>query len=326
MTSTVSTARGPVARQELGTVLPHEHLFINLMRERRADGLIADETTVTEELNVFTALGGGTVVDLTTAELTPGASPDAGASPPPPPGASRDPANVLAVRRVAEATGLHVVLGTGHYRDPFLDRDWFDRHGVDAIAEEIVRDLTEGFPGTGGVRAGVIGEVGCDKWYISAAEERSMRAAARAQRVSGAAIHTHAARWPVGLAQLDLLTSEGGDPTRVAIGHCDTVTAPGYAERIARRGAYVGIDTINTDHPGEVRRRVGMVLDLVRAGHIDNILLSHDVCLVSQLRAHGGGGYGFVHTGFRERLLAAGLDAGEFEHITRANPARLLCS
>ncbi|MEV0222308.1 hypothetical protein [Streptomyces sp. NPDC050704] len=171
-----------------------------------------------------------------------------------------------------------------------------------------------------------IGEVGCDKWYISAAEERSLRAAARAQRASGAAVHTHAARWPVGLPQLDLLTSEGADPARVAIGHCDTVTAPGYAEQIARRGAYVGVDTINTDHAGEVDRRVRMVLDLVRAGYIDNILLSHDVCLISQLRAHGGGGYGFVHTRFREQLLAAGLDAGEFEHITTANPARLLCS
>lgn len=325
MTSTVSTARGPVARQELGTVLPHEHLFINLMRERRGDGLIADEAAVTEELSVFTGLGGATVVDLTSAELTPGAAPDAGIAPPPP-GASRDPANVLAVQRVAEATGLHVVLGTGHYRDPFLDRDWFDRHGADAIAEEIVRDLTEGFPGTGGIRAGIIGEVGCDKWYISAAEERSLRAAARAQRTTGAGIHTHAARWPVGVAQLDLLTSEGADPARIAVGHCDTVTAPGYAEQIARRGAYVGVDTINTDHPREVDHRVRMVLDLVRAGYIDNILLSHDVCLLSQLRAHGGGGYGFVHTGFRERLLAAGLDAGEFEHITTANPARLLCS
>ncbi|MFJ5306953.1 phosphotriesterase [Streptomyces sp. NPDC088350] len=325
MTSTVSTARGPVACQELGTVLPHEHLFINLMRERRGDGLIADEAAVTEELSVFTGLGGATVVDLTSAELTPGAAPDTGAAPPPS-DASRDPANVLAVQRVAEATGLHVVLGTGHYRDPFLDRDWFDRHGADAIAEEIVRDLTEGFPGTGGIRAGIIGEVGCDKWYISAAEERSLRAAARAQRATGAGIHTHAARWPVGVAQLDLLASEGADPARIAVGHCDTVTAPGYAEQIARRGAYVGVDTINTDHPREVDHRVRMVLDLVRAGYIDNILLSHDVCLLSQLRAHGGGGYGFVHTGFRERLLAAGLDAGEFAHITTANPARLLCS
>ncbi|MBL1102060.1 hypothetical protein [Streptomyces coffeae] len=94
---------------------------------------------------------------------------------------------------------------------------------------------------TAGVRVGLIGEVGCDKWYISAAEERSLRAAARAQRATGAAIYTHAAHWPVGPLQLDLLLSEGADPIRIAIGHCDTVTVPDYAFRVAERGAYVGV-------------------------------------------------------------------------------------
>jgi predicted metal-dependent phosphotriesterase family hydrolase len=321
--STAMTALGRVPGDQLGTVLPHEHVFINLMRERRADGLIVDEEVVTAEVATFRDLGGGTIVDLTTAELTAGAAPDSSATPPVP-GSTRSPENVAAVARVARTTGLNVVLGTGHYRDPFLDRDWFDRHDADAIAAEIVRDLTEGFPGTD-VRAGVIGEIGADKWYISAAEERSFRAAARAHTVTGAAIYTHAARWPVGVAQLDLLRSEEVDPSRIAIGHCDTVTTPGYVLEIANRGAYVGIDTINSAHPAEVRRRVEMVLALVRAGYLDRILLSHDVCLLSQLGAYGGNGYSFVQSTFRERLLEAGLNAEEFDHICTANPARLLC-
>ncbi|TMR89114.1 phosphotriesterase family protein [Nonomuraea basaltis] len=321
--SSVTTVLGRIDQNDLGFVLPHEHLFINLMRERRADGLLIDEDLVAEEVRAFRDLGGATVFDLTSAELTHGAAMDAGARPYPP-GATRDPANVEAVRRVAKATGVQVVLGTGHYRDPYLDLEWIDRHRVEEIAEEIVRDLTEGFPGTD-VRAGLIGEVGADKWYISAAEERSLRAAARAQRQTGAAIYTHAARWPVGLPQLDLLISAGADPERIAIGHCDLVLTPGYAGQIAARGAYVGVDTINTDSAVEVERRVRMVLSLVRAGHIDRVLLSHDVCLVSQLRAYGGGGYVFVPGVFRERLLRAGLDPEEYNHITRANPARLVC-
>lgn len=321
--STVVTALGPVPSEELGTVLPHEHLFINLTRDRQADGLLADANLIVRELSAFRELGGGALFDLTSAELTRGAAPDACQTKPGPPG-TRDPANVRALRAVSQESGLHIVLGTGHYRDPFLDRDWFDRHDVDAIAEELVRDLTEGFPGTD-VRAGLIGEVGADKWYISAAEERSLRAAARAHRATGAAIYTHAAPWPVGLPQLELLISEGVDPSLIAIGHCDLVTTPGYIEEISQRGAYIGIDTICTSQPSEVRRRVEQVMALVRLGCIDQILLSHDVCLASQLRVNGGGGFGFVHTGFREALLDAGLSCDEFRHITTANPARLVC-
>ncbi|MGW1681276.1 phosphotriesterase family protein [Saccharopolyspora sp. NPDC002376] len=317
----VMTASGSVDRDRLGPTLPHEHLFINLLRERRGDGLIVDEQLVTEEVGAFAELGGGTIVDLTSAELTIGAAPvpsnDAT-------GSTRDPQNVLAIGRVAKASGLNVVLGTGHYRDPFLEQDWFDRHDPDQIAEHMVRDLTEGFPGTD-ISAGIIGEIGADKWYISAAEERSFRAAARAHRATGAAIYTHAARWPVGLPQLDLLAEEDVAPERIAIGHCDLVEKPGYALEIARRGAYVGIDTMFTANPHEVSRRVAMVVELARAGHLDQILLSHDVCVKSQLSAYGGTGYAFVQTVFRKALREAGIDDGEFEHITVANPAQLLC-
>lgn len=152
---------------------------------------------------------------------------------------TRSIANVEAVKRVAEQTGLNVVLGTGHYRDPYLDREWFDRTSVDDIAQSMVSDITEGFGDTG-VRAGIIGEIGCDKWYVSAAEERSFRAAARAHLATGAPIYTHAARWTVGHEQLDLLEREGVEPARVAVGHCDLVPVEGYAERLAARGAFVG--------------------------------------------------------------------------------------
>ncbi|WP_268981151.1 hypothetical protein [Streptomyces coffeae] len=60
-----------------------------------------------------------------------------------------------------------------------------------------------------------------------------------------------------------------------------------------------------------------MVIALASAGYTDQVLLSRDVCLVSQLKIHGGGGFGFVHTTFREHLLAAGLDAEVHAHHYR---------
>ena len=46
-------------------------------------------------------------------------------------------------------TGLQIVMGSGWYRHPFLDRAYFDRHTTDEIAADIVRDIEVG---VGGVR------------------------------------------------------------------------------------------------------------------------------------------------------------------------------
>lgn len=69
------------------------------------------------------------------------------------------------------------------------------------------------------------------------------------------------------------------------------------------------------------------VIRLTQAGHIDRILLSHAVCLGSQLTAHGGTnsfGFGFILGNFRNQLLDAGLTSEQFDHIVIANPARYL--
>src|SRR5579875_407593 len=258
----VMSVTGPVSASDLGVILPHEHVFADLVREYRGNGLLNDEHLARAELEGFRAAGGSTLVDLTLDEI------------------GRDPA---ALRRAAEATGVTIVMGCGHYRDPYLNRDWFDRHTVDEIAEEIVRDIEEGVRGTG-VRAGIIGEIGADRAYISAAEERSFRAAARAHLRTGLTVSTHAARWPVGTEQLRLLGEEGVDP----------------------------------------RRAVDYVLALARAGFLAQVLLSHDVFLRGHLRADGGCGYGFLLTEFMPMLTAAGLDEQEAASLVTANPRAAL--
>ena len=45
--------------------LPHEHLFIDLLREYRGNGLLNDEALAIEEVGAFQAAGGGTIVDCT---------------------------------------------------------------------------------------------------------------------------------------------------------------------------------------------------------------------------------------------------------------------
>src|SRR6476620_10065599 len=200
----VQTVLGPIDPAELGWVLPHEHTAIALWHiPNRWDywELRRDEPVIVEELAAFRAAGGGTVVDLTLD------------------GVGRDPAWLATVAR---ATGLHVVMGSGWYRGAHYPAEaLIDRRSVDALADVIIADATSGVGDTG-IRAGIIGEIGTDKPWLSAQEERVHRAAARASRRTGLAITTHAVQSAVGLDQLRLFEEEGADPARVVIGHADS--------------------------------------------------------------------------------------------------------
>lgn len=297
----VMTVNGPIPASDLGTVLPHEHVFFNHMLEYRGDGLMQDERLAAIELDRLVQAGGRTLVDVTSN------------------GIGREPEKL---RRVSTATGLHVVMGSGWYREPFLDRGHFNRHSTDALAAEIVRDIDVGVGDTG-VRAGIIGEIACDR-EITAAEERSFRAAARAHLRTGVTISTHAARWPVGHAQLDILAHEGVDPRRVIVGHSDTVHDTGYHIALAERGAWVQFDTIDGDSDYDNMIRIEFILALVQAGHLGRILLSQDICLRSQFATYGGIGYTFLLTEFVPMLSRAGLSAEQITILLRENPRRAL--
>jgi phosphotriesterase-related protein len=336
----IQTVTGVVEADQLGLTLMHEHLFANLSIEYRGNGTLNDEAAMRQEVEAFRAAGGRTIVDVTPSEISHGAAGDPtvrltedGTPLPESYGEvashTRPVSNIRALRRLADATGVHIVLGTGHYRDPYLDRQWFDRHSVSLIGELMVRDITEGFPGTD-VRAGIIGEVGADKWYVSAAEERSLRAAAYASRRTGLAISTHTGRWPTGKHLLDVLLAEDVPPERVIIGHCDTVLVDGYCLEMARTGAYVQLDTLFECVKGgqiiesQVERRVQLVLSLLRHGYHDRVLLAHDAALRENMSGLGGTGLSFIPTVFFERLRKAGLDDAELDRLTTVNPARVL--
>lgn len=299
----VMTVRGPVRGSELGTTLTHEHLFLDLFRVTRVrDGLLNDEPLITGEVARFKAAGGGTVVEVTNHGL------------------GRNPAGL---RRVAEATGLHVVMGSGWYREPFYDLPYIARRSTPDLAADFVLDIEKGDPETG-IRPGIIGEIGADQYWVSPAEERVLRASARAHRKTGLAVTLHALESPVGLQQLDVLAEEGADLRRVVVGHADTWPQPDYHEAIARRGAYVQFDTIRGLHAHETERHVRLVQELVRRGHLERLLLSHDNCLRSHLTGYGGHGFAYIPTRFVPRLREAGLSDAQIHVLLVENPRRVL--
>jgi predicted metal-dependent phosphotriesterase family hydrolase len=309
MTARVMTVSGPIPVEKLGFTLPHEHTGIALWHiPSRWDywELTPAEDIITDELRDFRRRGGASLVDLTLD------------------GVGRDPDRL---RRLASAAGLNVVMGTGWYREAYYPAELLvDRRSVDELADLIVAEWTDGVGDTG-IRPGIIGEIGTDKPWVSAREERVHRAAARASLRTGMAITTHGVQSAVGLAQLAIFTQEGVDPGRVVIGHADSFLDLDFYLRVLDGGANLQFDFIGHRFGVEEAlepRLVETIVELLERGYAPQLLLSQDVCHNRQLKAYGGFGYVYLHQHFLPTLRTAAVGEGEIHTMTIANPARIL--
>lgn len=298
--SGVQTVLGAVDSAELGVVLPHEHLFINMYRiTRNTSHVLDDMDSAVDDLCAFRAAGGASIVELTNN------------------GIARDP---IRLAEASRRSGVHVIMGCGWYREPFYDPR-LQSISTESIAVELCEEINHGIDG---IRPGVIGEIGADREFVSGIEERVLRAAGRASTRTGAAVITHAVKSAVGLAQLDILEEEGVDLRRVAVSHCDSYLHTDYHLAIASRGAYVSFDRHNGRNPLLQRRRIEAVTALIRAGHADRVLLSQDVCHIEDRSEAGGPGFTYVLGHVVPALVAEGVRRELVEGILRDNPQRLL--
>ena len=309
MAPRVMTVNGPIPPERTGFTLPHEHTGISLWHVKdRWDywELTPDEDLIADELRDVRRRGGSTLVDLT------------------PPGVGRDPERL---RRLAGASRLQIVMGTGWYREAYYPPEaLIDRRSVDDLAGEMIREFDEGVAGTG-VRPGIIGEIGTDKPWISAQEERVHRAAARAAKRTGMAISTHSVMSAVGAAQLDVFSDEGVDPARVVIGHADSYPNLDHYLAILDRGANLQFDFLGQRFGNEEAaepRLIELIVELLERGFADQLLLSQDVCHNAQLKENGGFGYVYLQQHFLPKLRTAAVGEGEIERMTVDNPRRIL--
>ena len=309
MAPRVMTVSGPIPPERVGFTLPHEHTGIHLWHvPDRWDywELTPDELLVADELRDYRRRGGSTLVDLTL------------------PGVGRDPERL---RRLASRTNVQVVMGCGWYRQSYYPAEaLIDRRTVDDLAAELIREFTDGVAGTG-VHPGILGEIGTDKPWVSALEERVHRAVARASRATGMAISTHAVKSPVGQAQLRIFEEEGVDPSRVVIGHADSYPVLDHYLAILDRGANLEFDFLGhrfAEEEAEEPRLVQLIVELLERGYGSQLLLSQDVCHNSQLKANGGFGFTYLQQHFLPTLRTAAVGEGEIAQMTLDNPRRLL--
>jgi phosphotriesterase-related protein len=338
------TVLGPVDGESLGITSCHEHLLWDLSsifnepesaRERElahqpvqmsnlywvranphsnVDNLLQteEELAISESLP-FKNAGGRTIVELTQT------------------GMSRNP---VGLARIARATGLNIIMGSGYYIGKSHPPD-LDSKTEEDIAREIVNDITTGVGDTG-IHSGIIGEIGCSV-PLTKNERKVLRASAMAQRQTGAPMNVHPSMSDdLVMENIKILKDAGADLSRVAISHIDGFEySPVTRMKILEEGCYVSydgfgqlvyhflvMDRVLNGHSDI--QRINDIIEMIDAGYINQIQIAQDFCFKSCLAAYGGYGYAHILNNLLPFMRAKGITDRNIHTLLVENAKRFL--
>ena len=333
---------GAIDPSELGATLSHEHVLWDasfMFKEPEERGLahepvkienlewlkrhgvgsvdnlrLLDEDVAVEEVLRFKRAGGGAIVDMGNNGLC------------------RDPEGLA---RLSRATGVHILMGSGYYVGGSHPHEMADR-SVDNLVEEMVRDITVGVDGTG-IRAGVLGEIGCSNPLMET-EVKVLEAVAGAQKITGAPVNIHPGRsQSAPMEIIDLFRGFGGDIGRTAMSHLSNRHGMDIdlTLELAKTGCYIEYDSFgNFQNPIVLPektfyalsdwQRIENIREIIDHGHLNQLLISHDVFNKTDLRRYGGFGYDYIHETVIPMMHMNGISDDEVDAMLVGNPGRFL--
>jgi phosphotriesterase-related protein len=316
----VMTVLGPVPASRLGQTLMHEHILIDFIgADRLTPGRYDPEDAFQKELQYLQKLksvGGDTLVDCTPEHLG---------------------RNVELLRRLSKASGVNIIASTGIYGA--RDAKYIPRYAYQETAEQLavrwVREFEAGIP-PAGIRPGIIKIAYAGEQKLSAIAAKLVAAAARTHRRTGMLIDAHTDSGLAVFPQLDVLKTEGVEPSAFVWVHANEETNTSLHLRAAELGAWVEFDAIA---PNSVAEHVDLVLGMKRAGFLHRVLISQDAGWY-HVGEPGGGkyggcyeddgavqcvrGYDFLFTGFIPALRKAGASASDIHTLLVSNPRQAL--
>ncbi|HEV7277573.1 MAG TPA: esterase [Devosiaceae bacterium] len=293
------TTLGPKSADELGMILPHEHVFVDLRTPDTPGYAEADPAAVVAlmapEIGRIQALGVTALVECTTG------------------GVGRRADIDLAV---SQATGLPIVVPTGNYREPWIP-EWVETASEAELEAWMVRELTQRFD-EADYRAGWI-KISAGDDGITDLEARILRAAARAGAQTNAVIGSHTIKGRVVLEQLDIIESEGYRAERFISIHSQEEQDFGLNRAVAARGAWIEYDHVGRAPDAEV---AALVVRALEAGLEEQLLLSHDLGWYDPAEPGGGTPRPYSHLSMvmLPQLRSLGVSQATLLQLTHRNP------
>jgi phosphotriesterase-related protein len=299
----IQTVTGPIAPAELGVTLIHEHIMCDFIGGDKTGPHRWQRDEVYQVmlpyLDVVREGGGQTFVDCSPKFL------------------GRDP---VLLRRVSEASGLHIITNTGLYKDPYLPK--YALEGTaESLADDWTREAKEGIGDTG-VRPGFI-KIAANEGDLNPIQRKIARAAALTHLRTGLTIAAHTTESKTALEELDVLQSEGVAASAFIWVHGDVEADRQAWRESGRRGAWIELDAVTPEEP---ERHLEMVQDLIEADLIDQVLISQDRGWYNVGEPNGGEQRPFdkLLTEFVPAMKKAGVDEATIDTLLKDNPRRAL--
>jgi len=299
---TLYTTLGTYGRADLGLLLPHEHVFVDLGPREEANWRDAEPAPVIERMGPLLErareAGVTALVECT------------------PDGVGR---RVDIDRAVSEATDFPIVVPTGVYQEPAIP-EWVREASEHDLYEWLLEEVTEGVGETGVQAAWIkVSTDDDDPAGLSDDEAKILRAAARAGAETDAVIGSHTLHEDVVHQQLDLLEDAGYTAERFIWIHSQVEPVDAH-ERVAARGAWIEYDGIGGDEGDQ--HYVDLIEHMLDAGYGDQLLLSQDRGWYDPSEPDGGETreYTYLVETFLPKLRDAGVDEATITRLTHDNP------
>lgn len=316
---TVNTVLGPVPAREVGVVAVHEALLSVVPGAQYAPDITIDRAEIFEilatKLADFRDHGGKTIVDSTGMFH------------------GRD---LKLYEALSRTTGVHIIASTGLGPEEMLGGYFLTPQTnpptpwpAEKFADLFTREVTEGMVVPRVERRAAAGLVTttADRDGMTPTEESLFRGSARTALTTGIPVSI---RYGAdALHDLDILLDEKLPADRILVGGLDRTDAvsAGAALEVARRGAFVGLDHVGRGDDDEYvtdRERAALVIELVKAGHGHQILLSSNAIGVAKGQPDDDLPFSHVLSTFVPLLQSQGLSDSAAQRILVNNPRDLL--
>jgi phosphotriesterase-related protein len=257
----VQLTDGKIEVAKLGKTLIHEHIhtgFPGFEFDAKAPKFVRADAIAkaVDALQELQAYGVNTIVDPCPMDLT------------------RD---VEFVAECAQRSGTRIIVSTGVYTEVDCHPQALRWQTKEDLIELYVKEIIDGVGDTG-IKCGVI-KIATGVGPATEYERKMIGVAAEASKITGAPIISHTPMASHGHEQIDIVEEHGVPSNCLVVGHTGDRDDIEYQKSIAARNAFVGLDRFGLEAVLPDKLRMKNLMQLVEAGYLDQILVSHDTAL-----------------------------------------------